>query len=259
MFVVDSLVRYPDIFQKYRSEMNIKRFLKKYLSASIWNFLREFYGIYIGGYGSTSYAQEGEDVLMARILGSKKNGFYVDVGAHHPVRFSNTFFYYKRGWRGINIEPNPAGSRLLKRFRPRDINLELGISDQPGQLTYWMFDEPALNTFDQAVMQKRTTEAEYALIGNKRINVVRLDSILEKYIEPGTIIDFMSIDAEGHDLAVLKSNDWTRFRPTWILVESLGHDSPLDRIRTEQHIFLLSKDYELYANTVNTHIYRNLQ
>ncbi len=239
--------------------MKIKNILRRYLAPSLWNYLREIYGIIMGVYASASYAQEGEDVLMARILGNKKDGFYVDVGAHHPVRFSNTYFFYKRGWRGINIEPNPTGSRLLKKFRPRDINLELGISDQLGVLTYWMFDEPALNSFDYEVVQQRVAKSGYTLIGNKKINVSRLDSVLTKYIEQERTIDFMSVDTEGHDLSVLKSNDWTRFRPAWLLVESFDHNAPLDKIRTEQHLFLLSKGYELYAKTVNTHIYRNLR
>ena len=239
--------------------MTIKHSLRKYLAASLWSFLHEIHGIYMGGYASKSYAQEGEDVLLARIFGSKREGFYVDVGAHHPVRFSNTYFYYKRGSRGINIEPNPTGGRLLKRFRPRDINLEMGISDRPGELTYWMFDEPALNSFDQDVVQQRIAQTGYTLIGKKQINVARLDSVLENYIKPDTTIDFMSVDTEGHDLSVLKSNDWTRFRPSWLLVESLGQNVALDKIQTEQHLFLLSKDYGLYAKTVNTYIYRNLR
>ena len=83
--------------------MKTRSLVKKILPGSWWSFLADVYGIYLYGYAQRSYAQEGEDLLLERILGKQGKGFYVDVGAHHPVRFSNTFLFYKRGWRGINI------------------------------------------------------------------------------------------------------------------------------------------------------------
>lgn len=213
-----------------------------------------FYGIHMDGYVHKSFSQEGEDLLVHRIFGDKATGFYVDVGAHHPVRFSNTYYFYKRGWRGINIEPNLTGIRLFKRYRPRDINLALGISNEPGELIYWMFDEPALNSFDKELTEKRLAETEYRLIGTKQIKVVRLESVLAEYVQPDVQIDFMTIDAEGHDLSVLRSNNWERFRPKWLLVESIVQ-SPLDEIRSDQHQFLLAQQYKLYAKTLNTYFY----
>jgi FkbM family methyltransferase len=70
-----------------------------------------------------SYAQEGEDVLLDRLLAKQTDGFYVDVGAHHPKRFSNTHYFYMRGWSGINIEPNPVVVGSFRQMRRRDINL----------------------------------------------------------------------------------------------------------------------------------------
>jgi len=236
--------------------MKIKIFAKRFLPVSLWNFLADIYGIYLNGYAQRSYAQEGEDLLLKRILGKQSKGFYVDVGAHHPVRFSNTYLFYKRGWHGINIEPNPRVASLFKRFRPNDVNLELGISEQPGELTYWMFDEPALNSFDRELSEKRVRETAYKLKGTRKVKVDRLDSVLEEYAQPATDIDIMTIDTEGHDLAVLRSNNWERFRPRWLLVESLTHE-PLDKITSEQHRFLQEQSYDLYSKTVNTYIYRD--
>src|SRR5436190_18531451 len=79
----------------------------------------------------SSFSQEGEDMLLRREFERQASGFYVDVGAHDPHRFSNTHYFYKCGWRGINIEARPGSSRLFKRWRPRDISLEIPISDTP--------------------------------------------------------------------------------------------------------------------------------
>src|SRR5690348_9855363 len=94
------------------------------------------------------YAQEGEDLVLRRFLNDVAQGFYVDVGAHHPRRFSNTHLFYRAGWSGINLEPNPEAQDLGAKCRPRDINLQMGVDEQSGVLKYHRFDEPALNTFD---------------------------------------------------------------------------------------------------------------
>src|SRR5690348_16491596 len=102
-----------------------------------------------------SYSQDGEDVVLRRLLEGRKNGFYVDVGAHHPRRFSNTFYFYRRGWRGINIDANPDAIKLFRRERASDINLCVGIGELTGNLSFHFFNEPALNTFDAALAAER--------------------------------------------------------------------------------------------------------
>ena len=78
-------------------------------------------------YKNLSYSQNGEDRILHRIFENQKSGFYVDIGAHHPFRFSNTFLFYKMGWKGINVDAMPKSMEIFKRFRPRDINLELAV------------------------------------------------------------------------------------------------------------------------------------
>src|SRR4051812_17526869 len=84
----------------------------------------------------TSYSQEGEDMVLQSFYEGRKKykGFYIDVGAHHPYRFSNTLFFYKKGWRGINIEPTPNAVKAFNIFRRRDINLNIGISSKRDKL-----------------------------------------------------------------------------------------------------------------------------
>ena len=203
----------------------------------------------------TSYSQEGEDLVLRRFLEGRGCGFYVDVGAHHPSRFSNTCFFYEQGWRGINIEPAPEAIVKFMQHRPRDINLQFGVAETAATLTYYIFDEPALNTFDPSLAREREASTPYRLAGTQSIAVERLDVLLKNNLPDGQPIDFMNIDVEGLDLQVLRSNDWSRYRPDFVLVEAL-------RFKLEQagahpmHAFMRSQRYELVGKTLNTLFYR---
>jgi FkbM family methyltransferase len=221
-------------------------------------FLVEHFGRLVDPHSVKSYSQEGEDLILRRLFDSCSNGYYVDVGAHHPLRFSNTFAFYKMGWRGINIDPSPKAIRLFDEIRPRDVNLAFGISDKPGVLIYYVFDEPALNTFDSALVQEREKTTRYRVVETMEVPVFRLDEVLSRHIAVGQVIDFMSIDAEGYDFKVIQSNNWTHFRPLYLLVECL--DSSLTSLSSQpMHRFLDARGYSLYAKTVNTLFYRDGQ
>ncbi|HEX4984475.1 MAG TPA: FkbM family methyltransferase [Burkholderiales bacterium] len=211
-------------------------------------------GTYLYEGAAWHFSQEGEDVILQRLFEGASAGFYVDVGAHHPRRFSNTYVFYQKGWHGINIEPNPKAMALFLKERPRDINVQAGVSDQPGTLTYIEFDEPALNTFDAGLAVTRERSTRYKIVNRRQVTVFRLSDLLDRYLERGRQIDFMSIDAEGFDLQVIRSNDWTRYRPTYLLIENLG--SSLESLPGQPiHEFLSEKGYRLHAKTMNTCIY----
>jgi len=205
-------------------------------------------------YALKSYSQEGEDRILERIFEQKEHGFYVDVGAHHPRRFSNTYLFYLKGWRGINIEPNPDQAAAFRRERKRDINLQIGISDHEGTLVYYQFDDPALNSFDAEVTASRVATTNYKVLGTTEIPVQRLDDVLRRHLPPGVQIDFLSIDVEGLDLAVLQSNDWDVFRPHYVLAESMG-TSWENALLSEEFSFMKACGYDLFAKTPNTLIF----
>lgn len=209
-----------------------------------------------GYYSVKSYAQEGEDLILRRIFSGRKEGFYVDVGAHHPRRFSNTYLFYKEGWHGINIEPNPAAFKLFTVQRKRDINLQIGIAEQSCDLTYYEFDEPALNTFDPVTAESRIRDTPYKLIRQSQVAVERLDHVLHTHLPVGTIIDFFSIDVEGLDFSVLKSNDWQRYRPRCVLLEALNTDIE-EAMQGEIVRFMHCWHYRLFAKTFNTLFFIN--
>ncbi len=204
-----------------------------------------------------SYSQDGEDVVLAAYYHGRKGykGFFVDVGAHHPVRFSNTWMFYRRGWRGINIDPTPGSMRPFRFLRSRDINLEIGIGRQPTQLTFYCFNEPALNTFDQALARQRDTGRPYRVVKTVSVPVEPLGKVLDKYLPSGQKIDFFTIDVEGLDLEVLKSNDWTKYRPEFVLVED-SEFRPGQAANSPIYHFLKNQNYEMVAALKRTVVYR---
>ena len=202
-----------------------------------------------------SWSQEGEDMLLRRIFG-KKIGFYVDVGAHHPLRFSNTHFFYRKGWRGINIDAMPGSMQAFKKLRPRDINLELGVSNHNINLDYYIFNDTALNSFSVKNFERIIlSENNYHLKKVIKIKTKKLSEILDEYLKDRKI-DFLNLDVEGLDLDVLQSNDWAQYRPTFILVEA--QSSSLHNIDQNKIVqFMKQSGYNIYAKQVNTVFFKD--
>jgi len=205
-----------------------------------------------------SFSQEGEDMVLAELLSERTNGTYVDLGAYHPLKFSNTYHFYLRGWKGINIEARPQSMELFKLYRPRDINLEIAVSDTKQDLLYYMFDEPALNGFIEDLSKTRDTNSNFNIISTTKISTLPLCEILDKYLSPGQQIDFMSIDVEGMDYKVLLSNNWTKYRPQYVLVEDIHSTTLEDSITSETAIFLKQQNYALICRTQRTLFFKNL-
>ena len=169
------------------------------------------------------YSQEGEDISLARIFTGQNSGFFVDVGAHHPFRFSNTYWAYQKGWSGVNIDATPGSAKLFKRWRPRDLSIESCIDAEEQVIEYTVYSEPALNTYDSRRVDSLAS-TKYKPKGTVRLQTRRLDSLLGEAFNGQTdpVIDFLSIDVEGSEMDVLKSNDWSRFKPRVIVIEVLG-------------------------------------
>jgi FkbM family methyltransferase len=193
-----------------------------------------------------SFASAGEDMILRHLIGSDRmDGFYVDVGAYHPVRASNTYFFYLNGWRGINVEARPGSRALFDRVRPRDTNLELGVSDESGQLTYYFIAEDStMNSFSRDFL------AHLNMLGEVKreiaVPVIPLLEVFERHLPAGQQIDFMSVDVEGHDLKALESNDWERFRPRFVVVE----DKEVEAERSDIVRFMRGRGYGVCAQNV---------
>lgn len=210
----------------------------------------------IYSYQNFSFAQEGEDLVLKRIFGLQDRGFYIDVGAHHPQRFSNTYLFYLQGWRGINIDAMPGSMAKFKELRPGDISIETAISDSSEELTYYIFNEPALNTFSESISAAKDGLRGYKIIEQVEIKTHKLSDILDMYLPEGQKIDFLSIDVEGLDHQVLLSNNWSKYKPIVILVEELS--MPLEVLvqQSSTYHFLRKQGYQLFAKTFNTSFYK---
>jgi FkbM family methyltransferase len=210
----------------------------------------------IGGHSIKSYSQEGEDLLIRKVFKLENyKGFYIDVGAHHPKRFSNTFLFYKRGWKGINIDAMPGSMKPFDRIRPQDINLEIPISAKRQELTYYAFEEPALNTFSNELGELRLKNKDSKLLFKKEIQTYTLEEILDKYLPTNQAIDFLTIDVEGLDFDVLKSNNWSKYKPTAVIIEAIGTNI-IDVLNSDIYHYLNNIGYVIVSKTANTVIYQ---
>lgn len=210
-------------------------------------------------YKRVFYSQDGEDVVLASFYEEMPDykGFYVDIGAFHPLRFSNTQYFYERGWRGINIDATPGSMKEFERLRPLDVNIEIGVSEEEKELTFYSFKEPALNSFDKKISEERI-KLGWELIERIKVKTKTINEILEKNMPVGQHIDFLNIDVEGLDFEILKSLDWKRFSPNFILIEDFEVITNLvgNYTSVDVYKYLGDKGYDLVARTRRTLIFK---
>ncbi|OMG65219.1 hypothetical protein AUR61_009540 [Stutzerimonas balearica] len=163
-----------------------------------------------------SYAQNFEDVMLWRALGHLQRGFYIDVGANHPTEDSVTQAFYERGWSGINIEPLAKHVRQLELERPRDINLQVAVGAENGEIE--LFDTPVrgLATASAAIAEMHADSGLQTV--RSIVPLRRLEDICAEYAPEH--IHFLKIDVEGLEAQVLAGMDLQRFRPWVLLVEA---------------------------------------
>ena len=203
-------------------------------------------------YTGTTYSQFGEDAYIEgfyrRLAYWAKievtSGWIVDVGAFKPIKYSNTYHFYRQGWRTINIDPTPGSMAAFDKVRPRDINLELAVGPDPGEVTFYVFGQPSVwNTMDVEAARQRQAQSGKAP-REVPTRVRRLDDLLDEHLKGP--FELLSIDAEGYDLEILQSNDFSRFAPRLILIEV--HDIDLERLAAHPVVtYLAGFGYRLFA------------
>ena len=191
-----------------------------------------------------SYSQYGEDLVIDGILENKKTGFYVDIGANDPSLLNNTRRFYNKGWSGINIEPNPILYKKLIEQRPRDINLNVGIGMETGELPFYILSADTLSSFSFRDAKRNCKVFKERIVETINIPIHPIVQIFEKYVG-GKKIDLLSIDVEGFELGILESNNWDRYRPHIILIELHHHTRDI-------LAYLEKNNYNLvYKNSTN--------
>jgi FkbM family methyltransferase len=190
-----------------------------------------------------SFSQFGEDLVLEHLLPNK--GFYVDIGANHPVTHSNTWLFCRNGWRGIVVEPNPALAALHRKRRPADVILEAAV----GKVSGWGTFVPHKS---HLVSRVETGRASRRKAGSRRVRVLTLRQILAEHLPAGSRVDLLNVDCEGMDLEVLRGNDWKTCRPQVICAEAKTRKE-----ERELHLYLLSKSYRKVGRVFYSVIYQD--
>jgi FkbM family methyltransferase len=167
-----------------------------------------------------SHSQFGEDMVLRALLDAEQ-GFYVDIGAFHPVHYSNTLYFYRKGWRGLNVDARPGAMAAFRRLRPRDVNVEACVGPEERDVTFFQFDHPAYDTIDEAAAEKARA-AGANLLHTVPTRTVTLGQLLDLHLPAGQEVSFLSVDVEGMDTAILMAHDWSRHRPRAIVFEQHG-------------------------------------
>lgn len=220
----------------------IKNLINSYgLKKIFWVALAEIYRKVWLEFIRDSYAQVGEDLIVEKCFKRDFVGRYLEIGAYHPTRLSNTYRFYKKGWRGIVVEPNPEIKKMFEEVRPHDKFWNIGISDKNQVLNYYQFMIPALNTFSKKDADESVKNG-HKISDILKVNTKNINSILKGKI------DFISIDTEGYDEIILRSLDWKTYRPKVVCVET-------DK-KNRAGEFLEKIGYKLEAKTKYNSIYK---
>jgi len=167
-----------------------------------------------------SYAQRYEDIHLLRVFGEQEGGFYIDIGAGHPVYDNVSFAFYLRGWSGITVEPNPWLAQLSEGVRPRDSRTQSLVGEKPSETTYYLVEDyHGLSTTVEGHALKAQSEFGKSS-RTMTLPVTTLRALCEQYAPAS--IDFLKVDVEGSEREVLLGGDWRRFRPKVVVLEALA-------------------------------------
>lgn len=236
--------------------------LKKLLSAlgdreSGWPRIAAHLRMRSGIYYRKSWSQCGEDLILRYLFDMLHiaRPSYIDIGAHHPWYYNNTYLFYRQGARGVNVEPDPTLHARLHRGRPRDVNLNIGIGPSEADLDFYIMSERTLNTFSAGEARKYAEQHGVRIVETRRIKVKTFAQVLNAHL--GRSPDLVSLDVEGLDLDILRSIDFCVYRPHVFCVETIsyaaGDGSGVKS--AEIHALMLANGYMLYADTYINSIY----
>ena len=165
-----------------------------------------------------SFSQCCEDLFFQEYFGEYR-GTYIEIGGNHPLRGSNTYLLYRSGWSGLVVEPIQRLCAKHRQFRPRDIQVMAAGGESSGSLTFYEMIPAVLSTCDPETARQTLSKGEALLHREYTVPVVTVADIYREYL-PGRQVDLLSIDTEGHDLAVLRGVNWAEIRPKLVICEA---------------------------------------
>ena len=202
-----------------------------------------------------SYSQDGEDLILKKIFKNNNKGVYIDVGCYHPLEISNTALLYDKGWNGINIDISEFSIKLFRFLKPDDINLNLAVSNINGEVD--IFYQKKLSKIS-TINKSQSIRMFQGKVETKKIVSKTLTKIIDESIYKNKKIDFLNIDAEGHDFEVLQSLDLKKYLPKAICVEIFpneGNFEKFDLTKSLTYQYLIKKNYSLYWSGYFSHIF----
>ena len=207
-------------------------------------------------YRKISYAQCGEDIIVSGLFqtfGIQKPS-YLDLGAHHPTYFSNTYYFYLRRSFGVCVEPDPVSFQRIRRKRGRDICLNVGVgTTSQDKAEFFLMSESTLNTFSESDARRIDADTSYKIVGTAQIPLVSVNEIIEQNFSGKP--NFVSLDIEGLDLEILTTFDFGRWRPEIFCIETVVFsDKRSEAVKIPEIARLMEQHgYFAYADTyINT-------
>jgi FkbM family methyltransferase len=194
-----------------------------------------------------SYAQNFEDVMLWRALHNIESGFFIDIGAQHPIKDSVSKAFSEQGWRGIHVEPVPAYAELLRADRPNDTIVQAIISDRIGISQFYSINGTGLSTARQEIAEK------HALLDFPiqpiAVVAITLDDLLD--LAPQDDIHWLKVDVEGMEKAVLSGWKHSMRRPWIVVIEATQPGSQTSSFAEWQQL-ILDKGYRnVYSDGLN--------
>ena len=202
-----------------------------------------------------TYSQDGEDLILSKIFENEDKGVYLDVGCYHPIEISNTALLYDKGWNGINIDISEHSIKLFNFLKPDDVNLNLAVSNING--TVDMFYQKKMSKIS-TISKTQSKRIFQGKVTKKKISSKTLTKIIDETIYKEKQIHFLNIDAEGHDLEVLKSLNFKKYSPNAICIEIFPDNGNFENFnlkKTLSYEFLIKKNYTLHWSGYFSHIF----
>ena len=232
--------------------MGVKNFIKK-----VFNLVAGRTGD-VNRYEKLSYSQSGEDIIIEYLFQLRKidKPVCLDIGAYHPIVANNTYKFFLKGSKCVNIDANSTAIESFSSTRPTDTNLNIGIGGEDGEFDFYIMEDVALNTF--SLEEKINLEKMgHHLKEVKKIKMVPVNKVLQEYFDD-IAPDFISIDAEGVDFDIIKSFNFDKYAPKVICIESINYTPDgTGTKRIDLCQFIEQAGYFEYANTNINSIFVN--
>ena len=221
---------------------------KKFIKTSLIYYIYRYFKYKFKSF--TSYGGCGEDIFISKFFRDLNKGFYVDVGALHPINGSLTYLLYQKGWNGINIDMMQENLKLFNIFRKRDVNLDIAVSSSKGSINAYLFEVGSGVNTNQLKLAKKWKNKINKDFVTRMVKKNTLNNILKNY-RVIKDFDFLNIDVEGHEFDVLKGLNLNKYRPKLISID-IHVLKTKEIFRTNIFKYLSKNNYELVSQYKQT-------